>query len=110
MQPLRRLEELAAQILELAERFGCHRTAAPTRGCPLEDRPDEREAALLAGKSTDHLHPTSGLPEGALEQVGVPDAAVVLGGEGREARSAARLSSTQAVAAGERGFPFAMKR
>jgi len=83
MQPLRRLEELAAQILELAERFGCHRTAAPTRGCPLEDRPDEREAALLAGKSTDHLQTTSGLPEGALEQVGVPDAAVVLGGEGQ---------------------------
>jgi hypothetical protein len=59
--------DMAEQILELAERFGCHRKAAPTLGCPVEDRPDEREAALLSGKSTDHLHPTSGFPEGALD-------------------------------------------
>ena len=66
-QRLWRLEELAAQILELAERIGRHREAAPALRCPLEDGPDEREAALLARQAADDLHPPSRLAEGALD-------------------------------------------
>ena len=35
----------------------------------VEDGPDEREAALLAGESSDHLGPSLDLAERALEQV-----------------------------------------
>src|SRR5829696_7023909 len=36
----------------------------------VEDRPDEREAALLAGEPSDHLRPSLHLAERSLEQVG----------------------------------------
>ena len=48
-QRLCRLEELTAQILELAERVGRHREAAPTLGCPVEDGPDERGSSARRG-------------------------------------------------------------
>jgi hypothetical protein len=46
---------------------------------PVEDRPDQRQATLLAGQPADDLDPAAGLPERVLDQVGVPDALAVLG-------------------------------
>src|SRR5579875_2798111 len=76
-----RLEELAPEVLQVSQRVRRHRETPPALGCPVEDGPDETEAALLAGESADHLDSASGLPEGPLDEVGMPDALVVLGGE-----------------------------
>jgi hypothetical protein len=46
----RRLEQTAAQVLELAEPGGGHGEAAPAAGGPVQDGPDQGEAASLAGK------------------------------------------------------------
>ena len=40
--------------------------------------PDERQAGALTGEAADHLDPPAGLAEGALDEIGVPDAVPVL--------------------------------
>ena len=79
-----RLEELAPEVLQVSQRVRRHRETPPALGCPVEDGPDEREAALLARQAADDLHPPSRLAEGPLDEVGMPDALMVLGGEGQE--------------------------
>src|SRR5260221_10214928 len=75
------IEQRAAQVLELAQSGGGHGEAAPAAGGPVEDGPDQGEAAGLAGEPADDLDPAAGLAERALDEVGVPDPVVVLGGE-----------------------------
>src|SRR5712691_12979823 len=75
------IEQRATQVLELAQPGGGHGEAAPAAGGPVEDGPDQGEAAGLAGEPADDLDPAAGLAEGSLDEVGVPDAVVVLGGE-----------------------------
>src|SRR6266516_5600532 len=74
-----RFEQRPAQVLELAQACGGHGEAAPAAGGAVEDGPYEGEAAGLAGEPTDDLDPAAGLAEGPLDEVGVPDAVVVLG-------------------------------
>src|SRR5260370_13126712 len=82
------IEQRAAQVLELAQPGGGHREAAPAAGGPVQDGPDQGEAAGLAGEPADDLDPAAGLAEGALDEVGVPDPAVVLRGEPQGGRPA----------------------
>ena len=74
-------EQRAAQVLQQPQAVGGHGQAAPAAGGPVEHGPDQGEAAGLAGEPADDLDPAAGLAEGALDEVGVPDALVVLGGE-----------------------------
>lgn len=55
--------------------------SSPATAGPVEHGPHQRQAGPLAGESADHLHSAACLAEGALYEVGVPDAAVVFGGE-----------------------------
>jgi hypothetical protein len=71
-------EQFAPQVLQPAQRLGGHGEPAPALGCPVQDRPDQRQAALLAGQPADDLDPAAGFPEGPLDQVGMPDALTVL--------------------------------
>jgi hypothetical protein len=73
--------QFAPQVLQPAQRLGCHGEPAPALGRPVQDRPDQRQAALLAGQAADDLDPAAGLAEGPLDQVGVADALAVLGRE-----------------------------
>jgi hypothetical protein len=67
--------------LQEAQRAGGHGQAAPAGRGAVQDGPDEAEAAGLAGEPADDLGAAAGLAEGALDEVGVPDALVVLSGE-----------------------------
>src|ERR1017187_8374254 len=75
------LEQGAAQVLQVSQAVGGHGQPAPAAGSPVQDRPDQGQAAGLAGQPADDLHAAAGLPEGALDEVGVPDPVVVPGGE-----------------------------
>src|SRR5260221_12272897 len=75
------IEQRPAQVLELAQPGGGHGEAAPAAGGAVEHGPDQGEAAGLAGEPADDLDPAAGLAERSLDEVGVPDAVVVLGGE-----------------------------
>src|SRR6266568_2375417 len=77
----RGLEQGAAQVLQQAQAGGGHGQAAPAAGGPVEHGPHQGEAAGLAGQAPDDLDPAAGLAEGAFDEVGVPDAVVVPGGE-----------------------------
>ena len=55
--------------------------ATPAGARAGEHGPDQGDAGCLARQPADHLDPPAGLPEGSLQQVGVADAAPVLGGE-----------------------------
>ena len=88
-------EQRAAQVLQRAQAVGGHGQAAPAAGGPVQYGPDQGEAAGLAGEPADDLDPAAGLAEGALDEVGVPDALVVLGGEAQV--------GGQAVPVGESG-------
>ena len=68
-----RFEQRAAQVLQQPQAVGGHVQAAPAAGGPVQDGPDEGEAAGLAGEPADDLGPAAGLAEGALDEVGVPD-------------------------------------
>src|SRR5437016_2428963 len=76
-----RAEEFTAELGEQADRGDGLLHAAPTTAGPVEHCPDQRQAGPLAGESADHLDSAACLAEGALDEVGVPDATVVLGGE-----------------------------
>ncbi len=75
------LEQRPAQVLQQAQAVGGHGQAAPAAGGPVQHGPHQGQAAGLAGEPADDLDPAAGLTEGALDEVGVPDAVVVLGGE-----------------------------
>src|SRR5450756_435564 len=72
------LEELSTEVGEVSggRRRVLH--SSPAFRCPVEHGPDERQAATLTGQSADDLHPATGLPESAFDEVGVADALPVL--------------------------------
>src|SRR5207248_10177479 len=76
-----RIEELTAQVVQQPQPGvgGVH--PAPSSAGAVQDGPDEVEAAGFAGEPADDLDPAAGFAEGALDEVGVPDALVVLSGE-----------------------------
>jgi hypothetical protein len=88
-----RVEQGPAQVLQQPQAVAGHGQAAPSAGGPVEHGPDQGEAAGLAGEPTDDLGAASSLAEGALDEVRVADAVVVLGGEAQV--------GGQAFAAGE---------
>src|SRR5438034_9809490 len=63
-----RVEQRAAQVLQLAQPGGGHGEAAPAAGGPVEDGPDQGEAAGLAGEPADDLDPAPGLAERSLDE------------------------------------------
>ncbi len=77
----RRVEDLAAQVLQQPGSGGGDGEAAPAAGGPVENRPHETDAAGLAGQPADDLGAAAGLAEGAFDEVGVADARPVLTGE-----------------------------
>src|SRR5215217_8083672 len=72
------VQELAAQVLQQAQRSGGHGEAAPAAAGPVQHRPHQRQARALAGEPADDLGAPAGLAEGPLDQVGVADALPVL--------------------------------
>jgi len=79
------VEELAAQVLQQAQALRGHGEPAPAAGGPVQDGPHKGQAAGLARQPADHLYPAAGFAEGAFDEVGVPDPAVVLCGEAQVA-------------------------
>src|SRR5215203_5523487 len=75
------VQELAAQVLQQAQRPRGQREAAPAAASAVQDRPDQRQAGALAGQPTDDLGPPTGLAEGPLDEVGVADPSPVLSWE-----------------------------
>src|SRR5215831_10225652 len=75
------VEQRATQVLQQPQPVGGHGEPAPAAGCPVQDGPHEGEAAGLAGQPADDLGAAAGLAEGALDEVGMPDPVVMLGGE-----------------------------
>src|ERR1035438_9893911 len=73
--------ELTAEIDEGSGGGRCVLHSSPAPGRPIEDGPDQGETAPFSGQSSDDLYPPAGLPEGALDEVGVADALPVLIGE-----------------------------
>src|SRR5262245_44440634 len=71
-------EQRAAQVLQEPQAIWGHGQAAPAAGGPVEHGPDQGEAAGLAGQPADDLDPAAGLAEGSLDEVGMPDALVVV--------------------------------
>ena len=87
-QPGGWVEQRVAQILQQAQPAWGHGEPAPAAARAVEHHPHQREAAGLAGSSADDLHASAGLPEGALDEIGVTDPLVVLG---REAQGGGEL-------------------
>jgi hypothetical protein len=56
-----RVQELAAQVLQQAQRSGGHREAGPAAAGPVEHRPHQRPARALAGEPADDLGAPAGL-------------------------------------------------
>ena len=75
------VEQCAAQVLQRAGALAGHGEAAPSSTCAVQNGPDQRQAADLAGEPADDLDAAAGLPEGALDEGGMPDQLVVLGRE-----------------------------
>src|SRR5215468_11572594 len=71
-------EQRAAQVLQEPQAIWGHGQAAPAAGGPVEHGPDQGEAAGLAGQPADDLDAAAGLAEGSLDEVGMPDALVVV--------------------------------
>jgi hypothetical protein len=65
-------EQGAAQVLQEAQAAGGHGQAAPAAGGPVQDGPDQGEAAGLAGEPADDPGPAAGLPERPFDEAGVP--------------------------------------
>src|SRR2546430_17739049 len=75
-----RVEQRAAQVLQQPEAVAGHGQAAPAAGGPVQDGPDQGEAAGLAGEPADDLGAAAGLAEGPLDEVGVAGSGLVVGG------------------------------
>src|SRR5215468_9351732 len=71
-------EQRATQVLQEPQAIWGHGQAAPAAGGPVEHGPDQGEAAGLAGQPADDLDAAAGLAEGSLDEVGMPDALVVV--------------------------------
>ena len=52
-------EQLAAEVLQTAQRPRRHGDAAPTTALTVEHGPDQGDATALAGKPADHLGPSA---------------------------------------------------
>src|ERR1022692_1459970 len=100
-----RVEELAAEVLELAGAVAGGAQPAPAAGGSVQDGPDEVEAAGLAGEPADDLDAAAGLAEGPLDEVGVPDPLVMLG---REPQVAGQLLAVGQQAANRGGVALAV--
>jgi hypothetical protein len=61
------VEQGPAQVLQQPQPVGGHGEPAPAAGGPVEDGPDQGEAAGFAGEPADDLDPAAGLAEGALD-------------------------------------------
>ena len=78
---------------------------APSGRGAIEHCPHQRQAGVLAWQPADDLHPPARFPEGAFDEVGVPDAVAVLARESqvdgqRLAVSDSRSASRARTAAG----------
>src|SRR5215475_7184734 len=71
-------EQRATQVLQEPQAIWGHGQAASAAGGPVEHGPDQGEAAGLAGQPADDLDAAAGLAEGSLDEVGMPDALVVV--------------------------------
>ena len=60
------VEQRAAQVLQEPQAVGGHVHAPPAAGRPVQDGPDQGEAAGLAGEPADDLDPAAGLAEGSM--------------------------------------------
>src|SRR6476661_10328271 len=74
-----RVQQAAAEVLKLAQSGGGHGQSAPAARCTVEHGPDDADAAGLTGKSADNLCAATGFAEGALDEVRMPDAVMMLG-------------------------------
>jgi hypothetical protein len=61
------VEELAAEVLELAGAVAGGGQAAPAAGGAVQDGPDEVEAAGFAGEPADDFDAAAGLAEGPFD-------------------------------------------
>jgi hypothetical protein len=75
------VQELAAQVLQQAQRSGVMVSPRQPAAGPVKHGPDQRQAGALAGKPADDLHAPAGLAEGALDEVRVTDPVPVVGRE-----------------------------
>ena len=75
------IEQLPAQLGQQSDGRDRLLHAPPATAGPVEHRPHQAQAGPLAGEPADDLYPTAGLAEGALDEVGVADAGMVLGRE-----------------------------
>ena len=77
-----------AQVLQSPDTWDRGLERAPAHAGPIQHRPDQRQAAVLAGQAPDLLDPAPALAEGPLQEVDVADPLAVLdrelevGGEG----------------------------
>ena len=62
-----RVQELTAEVLELAGAVAGGGQAAPAAGGAVQDGPDEVEAAGFAGQAADDLDAAAGLAEGPFD-------------------------------------------
>ena len=107
--------QLSTKILQLADAADRGVDAPPTRAGSVQHRPDQREAGVLSGQSTDDLDPAPALAEGALQEVAVPDPLPVLlgkvevGGQraevGVQAVDGARVAGAPLLREGQRPLP-----
>jgi hypothetical protein len=59
-----------AQVLQSPDAWDRGLEPAPAHAGPIQHRPDQRQAAVLAGQAPDHLDPAPALAEGPLQEVG----------------------------------------
>src|SRR5215813_13226331 len=59
-----------AQVLQSPDAWDPGLEPAPAHAGPIQHRPDQRQAAVLAGQAPDHLDPAPALAEGPLQEVG----------------------------------------
>ena len=94
------VEQRAAQVLQEPQAVGGHVHAPPAAGRPVQDGPDQGEAAGLAGEPADDLGAAAGLAEGPPGEVRMPDPVVMLSGdnEATAKRIAAQLGIDTVIA------------
>src|SRR6266545_4994797 len=71
----------SAKVLQPSHDARVHLDPPPPSAGPVQHGPHERKTAVLSREPPDHLDPSAGLPEGPLDEVGVPDPPPVLAGE-----------------------------
>ena len=71
----------SAQVGQQPQSGRGHGEPAPSGRGAIEHCPHQRQAGVLAWQPADDLHPPARFPEGAFDEVGVPDAVAVLARE-----------------------------